>query len=488
MKRTLYLFFCLFVIIFLAGCVAGSPEEQEKEEYVVTVWTKDRHDMQFQQQKIQEYNEENKGHIRVEYKVFGDNYAQAVNNALMNQNAPDLMVYTSQILYEHINDGSYADLMPFMKEEFKDIFGKLILENVNVFDGKCYFIPTAASPCRLFYNKTLFSRAGIDRAPATMEEMIEDARLITQQFSEEGIYGFAINMKNAPSALNRSFVKQMNLDMGLKAGYDFAEGRYDFVRCEKLVEAWRELLSLDCAYPDCRNLDIDPLRQLFADGRIGMYISYVHSERGAYAEQFPMEDTWGCVEIPSLDGTLHGVQNYSMNNGYLLNAHCENPEIVWQVYCELFANVDNLTEYYMSGYGISIVPEVLERAKQNGYEIAEPACAVGENDGIWPLAPHERTTGALKLAGLDLYDTIKELMLGNGDIQAELTALTERYNRAYEEGVRSGAGMEIKIEQFDPLHPSEEHRALEVSYFLDAAKYIKTSNGLVAYENKRRLP
>lgn len=66
-----------------------------------------------------------------------------------------------------------------MKEMFKDV----IHEGYNEFDGKLYFIPTTGTTCRLFYNKEIFDRVGIENPPETLEEMVEDAKLITSELA-----------------------------------------------------------------------------------------------------------------------------------------------------------------------------------------------------------------------------------------------------------------------------------------------------------------
>ena len=150
------------------------------------------------------------------------------------------MAYTSQLYDEYQSKNYFADMAPYMDEEFRNTFGSLMLEGVNLIGGRCYYIPTGATGVRLFYNEALLERAGIRKPPATMEELVADARSITEQFSGEGIYGFASNMKNPKSAIDRSITKQGVKEQGIKAGYDFRQGRYDFEKYADLITQWRE--------------------------------------------------------------------------------------------------------------------------------------------------------------------------------------------------------------------------------------------------------
>lgn len=432
---------------------AAGTTAESKEKTVVTVWTKDRHDADFMQEKVDEYNLINTDNIEVKYEVYSDNYIQAVDMAFQNGDAPDLFVYHEQIFQNYVNAGKYADLTPYMDDAFKKTFATNMMDGFNVIDGKCYFVPTAATTCRLFYNKEIFERVGIDKAPVTLDEMVSDAELITSELSDEGIYGFAANMKGAQSALSRSLFKQGERELGIKLGYDFGKGAYDFTGYKNLVSAWKKLMSPECAFPGCESLDIDPLRTQFADGKIGMYISFTHAEPGVYVNQFPMEQEWGCAQLPLTNNEAKGVEHYQPLNGYLFNAESKNLDAAWKAYTAVFADVDTLAQYYEGGFGISTVPAVIEKAKPAQYYVDNPALLIGDGDGIYPYTPQEANVDAVIVEGQNMYETMAEMILGDMDITTGLQNLTDRYNKAYQAGISEGVGSEIKINNFDPMNP-----------------------------------
>ncbi len=470
-KATAFAMAALMTVSALAGCgktteeTAAAPAQKTAEEKettaaessgektVIKVWTKDRHDADFMQGKVDEYNASNQDNIEIQYEIYSDNYPQAVDMVFQNGDAPDILVFQEQVFNNHVNAGRFADLTPFMDDEFKKTFEASMIEGFNVLDGKCYFVPTAATACRLFYNKDVFAKAGIEKAPETLEEMVEDAKIITSQLSGEGIYGFAANMKGAQSALSRSLMKQGERELGLKFGYDFKEGRYDFTGYENLVTAWKTLMSPECAFPGCESLDIDPLRTQFAAGKIGMYMSFTHAEPGVYENQFPMEEEWGCVQLPVTGGKVVGAEHYQPTNGYLLNAESENLDAAWKVYTEVFADVENLKEYYEAGLGISIVPEVIESAQPAQYYLDNPDLLITDTDAVYPYTPQEANVDAVIVEGQNMYETMAEMILGDKDIKSGLQDLTDRYNKAYQAGIAEGSGTEVKIADFDPMNP-----------------------------------
>ena len=440
-----------------AAASTDTAAASNQETKVITVWTKDRADSEYMTAAVDEYNKTNTHGYVVEYQIYSDNYPSAINLAFQNGEAPDIMVYQTDMFQSWVNAGKYADLTPFMDDEFLSTFGENIYEGVNKIDGKIYYVPTACTVTRLFYNTEIFDRVGIENPPTTLEEMVEDAKLITSQLSGEGIYGFAANMKSPGSALSRSFDMMAQMSCAIDKGYDFAAGKYDFTKLTDLVEVWQELMSPECAFPGCESLDIDPLRTQFADGKIGMYISFTHAEPGVYANQFPMDsDKWAVADIPTLTGTQVGAENFQAMNGYCLNAESKNLEDAWTVYRELFADVDLLAGYYSNGLGISLVPAAIEAATPADCYTKNPKLLIEDTDAVWPKTPQESNVDAVVVEGETMYNVFANLIWNNAsedEINAALQDLTDRYNAALQQGIDDGIGSEIVNSSFDPMAP-----------------------------------
>lgn len=436
---------------------SSAAAENAGKAKVITVWTKDRADSEYMTAAVDAYNANNTHNYVVEYQIYSDNYPSAISLAFQNGEAPDIMVYQSDMFQSWVNAGKYADLTPFLDSEFLDIFGGNIYEGINQIDGRIYYIPTADTVTRLFYNTEIFERCGISAPPATLAEMVEDAKLITSTLSGEGIYGFAANMKSPSSAMSRSFDMMAQMSCGIDKGYDFKAGQYDFTGLAPLIGIWQQLMSAECAFPGCESLDIDPLRTQFAAGKIGMYISYTHAEPGVYANQFPMDSSkWAVADIPTLTGTQVGAEHFQAMNGYCLNAEGDNLEDAWTVYRELFADVDLLAGYYSAGLGISLVPAAIEKATPAECYTLNPKLLIQDTDAIWPLTPQERNVDAVVVEGQDMYNTFADLIWNNANeaqIAEKLQDLTDRYNAALAQGIAEGIGEEVVNPNFDPMNP-----------------------------------
>ena len=197
-----------------ASSTAAGSTATDGEKQVITVWTKDRHDATYIQGKIDEYNANNTNNVQVDYQLYTDNFDQAVDLAVQSDELPDILVLNDQVYNKYVNQGQWLDLYQYMDDDMKEYFKDEVYEGINEIDGKLYYIPTCGTTGRLIYNKEIFERVGISEPPTTMEEMVEDARLITSQLSSEGIYGYAQHMKSASSALERSLDLQMERETG----------------------------------------------------------------------------------------------------------------------------------------------------------------------------------------------------------------------------------------------------------------------------------
>ena len=425
------------------------------EKTVIRIWSKDRHDATYVQQKVDEYNATNTDNIQIDYQLYTDNYVQAVDMAIQSGELPDILVQQDQMFDKYVNEGQWADLYQFMDDEMKEYFKDVIYPGYNELDGKLYFLSTCGTTCRLFYNKEIFERVGIQNPPETLEELVEDAKLITSQLSGEGIYGFAESMKSASSGLQRSMCIGLERETGLVRGYDFAKGEYNFAPWAETLKLWTELLSDECAFPGCESLDIDPLRTQFAAGKIGMYMSYSHAEPGVYANQFPMDtEKWDCCPIPTVGGKAAGRQYFTGTGGYVLNAKSPNLEKAFKVYKDVFANEDYLVGYYEGGFGVSIIPSVIAKAKPSADFQNKKWLLINDIDALLPKPPHNAFASGMIVEGEDIYKTCESIYYGGADIDSTLKDLTDRYNKAYQDAVANGTGYEVKIENYDPMNPA----------------------------------
>ena len=332
-----------------------------------------------------------------------------------------------------------------MTAEQKERYSGLLAEGSNAIDGKFYYLPMCGSTGRLFYNVDIFERCGISEPPKTISEMTAAAKKITDTLKGEGIYGFAMNLKSPASALGRSLDFMVQRSGGPKQGFDFSTGTYDFEFYAPFIEEFREIFTTDIAFPGCESLDIDPLRTQFADGKIGMYISWSQLTPVFMPINFT-DENWNIAQLPILDGAQEASQSIQPYKGFMITKRCEAPELAWKACVDLFYSDDFVKGYHEAGLGCTIVDDLKSKVEVPEILIGKEEGLLGDKDKFWPATPHELNDQAVIVEGNDQYQTFMELILERR-YDKSLQDLTNRYN-SVSKGIDSNIGN--KIQTTDP--------------------------------------
>lgn len=315
------------------------------------------------------------------------------------------------------------------------------MPDLNEFDGKRYSLPNYGTTMRLVYNKDLFAKAGVEHPPATLQELVETAKKLTEAGKADGAYGFAQNFKSPGSAFGRSarVIAEMSGYGGF--GYDFKTARYDFSGFEPIINAFKQIRDNGSMLPGVESLDIDPLRSQFAEGKIGMYMSY-SSEPGVYKNQFPAKIDWAAAPVPTIDGTVKGASGFLGGQWLALSSKSEHKGAAWK-FMEFMYGDQVLTDYQEKGFGISMVPSVSAVAKTpdvNGIEGFLP----NKHDGVWPVYP------SVAPEGMKSDDAFFKYMLNGGDLKAIIADLNKRYNTALDSVIANDGVKAEPDAGFDP--------------------------------------
>ncbi|MFC4101466.1 ABC transporter substrate-binding protein [Paenibacillus xanthanilyticus] len=424
-----------------AGGNEAKPQESGKK-VKLSYWTGDRHDQDYITEVVKSFNASNADNIEIELVVKTDDFNQAIDLAYASGQAPDLIRVKENTIQAWAKKGYLEPIDGFLTDELKQKFPAI--PDFNQIDGKLYSLPNYGSTLRLVYNKDLFAKAGIAAPPKTLDEMVETAKKLTEAGKAEGAYGFAQNFKSTQSALFRSarVIAEANGHGGL--GYDFKTARYDWSSYKPIIEAFKKMVDDGSTMPGMESLDIDPLRAQFAEGKIGMYISF-SSEPGVYQNQFPAKIDWAAAPVPTTDGQVHGKTSLLGGQWLAISAESKNKEEAWKFMQYMYGD-DILKTYQEKGFGLSMVPHIAASAGKPAIKGIEGFMPT-ENDGTWPLEP----TSALKIEGIMATDAFFKYMLSGGDLNAIVDDLNQRYNAALDQAIAAG---EVKAEPdpaFDPM-------------------------------------
>ncbi|MEC0234988.1 extracellular solute-binding protein [Paenibacillus kribbensis] len=440
----------------LAGCsadggskgAAGSSDAPASskgtagEKTKIIYWTPDRHDAEFMKAKIDKFNQTNHDNIEVEMNVMGDNYPQAVDIAFASKQAPDvLQINDFQTYYKK---GYLAPINSYMSDEMKKTFKDSQIENKNSIDGKIYTLPNTGQIWRLVYNKDIFKKAGIASPPKTIADMVAAAKKITEAGKSEGIYGFA-----SPFKSGTGFWRAANTIAGASNnfgidGYNYKTGQFDFSMYKDITLALRQMKEDGSMLPGVENLDIDPLRAQFAQGKIGMYVNH-SAEPGVYKDQFPTTENWVAVPVPTADGTIKGAFPIIGGSYIGISADSTHKEAAWKFMEYVYSN-ELQTEYYEKGYGISLIPAVLKSGKKPSIPGIE-GFLPKRYDAIYPANPGTITESSLE--GMKWPETFNTFVFTGGDVDAVIQDLDTRYNASLQKLRAAGTTNIVADPAFD---------------------------------------
>lgn len=292
----------------------------------VRVWNQDSGEKVFMDELVEEFNttigKENGVEIELEH-VESSSADQELAVALQNGVAPDIFSGGSR---EYVEKGYIADLESF--EDLKELVEKndLRLEGANSYSGKIYSIPVALTVAGLAYNKDLFKEAGIvdengeAKAPETYDEMLEDARKLTDTSKQQFGFGFPMGWG---VALPLYYVfRPSQSSSGLLGGsYNYQTGEFDFSGIKPLTETYLQMKDEGLMFPGMESLDNDAARARFAEGNIGMMMT-VQWDCAVWNDQFPAKCDWGVVPFPVADTNNVYRQWGESRFSYNINAQC----------------------------------------------------------------------------------------------------------------------------------------------------------------------
>lgn len=170
--------------LVLAGCQSGPSTSSAGDTGAVddgttiTMWTRSP-TATFTQNLVDAYNASHKNQVKL--TAFpADSYQQKVGTAAGAGDLPDVLAADVVYAPNYASKGVYLDLTSRIDElPFKDTLAPAHMKTAT-YDGKFYGVPHDIDLSAVFYNKVLFTRAGLDpeKPPTTLDELAAAAKKI----------------------------------------------------------------------------------------------------------------------------------------------------------------------------------------------------------------------------------------------------------------------------------------------------------------------
>jgi multiple sugar transport system substrate-binding protein len=218
MKRVATACVLLAATLPLSACFgggkSGSSSKTTSSSKPVTLtawvgWSAGTHELKAFKSLVDEYN---RNHPKIHVKVVGDINDTKIVAAIRSGTAPDIVSsFNSYNVGNYCGTGGWIDLTPYLKKDHIDVNGfPPATRYYTQYGGKRCALPLLADTYGLYYNKTLFAKAGIKSPPKTISELTADAKKLTQRSSDGTIKVAGIDpligfYENVPERWGQSF-------------------------------------------------------------------------------------------------------------------------------------------------------------------------------------------------------------------------------------------------------------------------------------------
>ncbi|WP_418667015.1 ABC transporter substrate-binding protein [Allofournierella sp.] len=271
--------------------------------------------------------------------------------------------------------------------------------------GEIYGLPMYTSPYVLYYNKDLFTQAGLDpnAPPTTYDEMLEMAGKLAKLKTADGNKVYPFGQTTASVAVSGSAINAMVYNFG---GTVLAPDGTLSIDNQGFKDAITMLQELDKKGYNPQNAKLKDLRQLFATGQLAMYY----------------DQSWGFNGVQSINpeaknfaATAKPLKGGSGNGASMLQAHIlaymdngENQKTAARLFTEYLVTADQLQDYMTNITPAYPATKSMESMALN--PVLEGAAGAIENLTTTPFIP---TLGDLNL---ELCTLAQDVTVGGTDV------------------------------------------------------------------------
>lgn len=416
-KRAAWLAAVALLAAVLAGCGRGGqpaeqpsgeqqPQTQQPVEIRLSGWSSSPAEAEILEQLLKDFETQNPD-IKVKYEPVTGDFFQKLQTDLAAQTEPDVFyvdVFWAQDLMER---GLLLELDPYIQKDGVDLsdFEPALLQGFQ-YQGKTYGLPKGYSTLGLFYNKQLFSDAGISAPPTNWDELVEAARKLTSGDRK----GLAIPADHARFV---PFILQAG-------GRVFSDDRKQaFFNSPEAVQAatfYTGLVTKEKVADTPQALGVGWAGDAFAEGKAAMVFE------GHWMIPFMKDKApdlqYGVAELPA--GPNGGRGNFVFTVAYGASARTKHPEAAWKL-INWLTSVEGQTKN--SELGLELPSRKSVATKFEGDELRKPLIA-----GAAYAIPFQYTPGGQPYVD-ELNKALERMILQGADPKAELDKVQQVFEQ-----------------------------------------------------------
>ena len=422
----------MMAAMLVLGCIPALSVAEGEPEHIV-VWSDNAHEQSVREKQVEEFNNTigKELGIVIDYTVFGTDYANTINVALMAEDGPDLFRPSSNTFAGYVTAG-YAVPISSLEgsEHLLSLYNKdELVVGDQLFNGEVYTLPYSLQSYKMIINRDLFDKAGIAEAPKTWDEVREDAKKITEA-SEGEAYGYFLALQSG--WCQDHYIYSVNAPSLGHFGFDAVSGSYKYSDGLPIIRSLLGMIEDGSMFPGFENLDADTARAQFAAGRVGIVMA-ASFDVAVYTDQFPAVCQWEVCDPPAISPEGYGYKEMVTAVdllGVAKKALTKDTAKVAKV-LEWFYSDENLVEMYEQGMYIPYRSSVVSMAKESAVHGWKEFSTFKDDQIIIRMADLK---GMLKYEGLSARETLGKLLSGGftEDAEVVLKELDDRLNAAFD--------------------------------------------------------
>lgn len=224
------------------------------------------------------------------------NYETDLTNKLVDGTLADIITFDAPNCASYAKNGILYDITKLVPSDVTDDF-----ISKSMYNGKLYGLPIQESSAGFYYNKKIFSEAGVDVSKFTVDNpwTFDEFKGVCEKLKEKLGKNRAVDMRldshkdETATYLLYPFIYAAGGSFVSEDG-NTATGYFDSAASKKGFQFLKDLMNSEYTSQSIGATD-------FFDGKIGMYLSSgwtIPDLDNKYPTTFPNRDSWGILPYP----------------------------------------------------------------------------------------------------------------------------------------------------------------------------------------------
>ena len=246
-------------LFLFTGCGGKKEEATSGEKKLLTFMIWDKNQEPGMSAIAKAFNEKNPN-VEVKVQVTGwDEYWTKLEAAATGGSLPDIFWMHSTRFYDYASNNMLLDITDTIKDDNKNFPADLV--KLYELDNKNYAVAKDFDTIGIFYNKSLFDKAGIPYPDGTWDwnKFLE----VSKKLTKDGVYGFAAPMDAQQGYWNAIYQNGGNVIKDKKSGYNLKES-------QEGLEWWLNLSLKEKVSPKQERFAETDAYSMFMSGKVAM--------------------------------------------------------------------------------------------------------------------------------------------------------------------------------------------------------------------------